>query len=62
MKAPVRSGASKTAKFSGIGIRNVDERIKLIYGSHFGLRSESPPGRGTTVTIVIPAAPRRKRP
>jgi two-component system sensor histidine kinase YesM len=60
MRAPARGSASKTAKLSGIGMRNVDERIKLIYGDHFGLRSESYPGNGTTVTIMIPAMPRMK--
>ena len=60
MKEPARGGASKTVPLSGIGMRNVDERIKLIYGDHFGLRSESSPGNGTLVTIVIPAMPRMK--
>jgi two-component system, sensor histidine kinase YesM len=49
------------AKLSGIGIRNVDERIKLIYGSHFGLRSQSARGKGTTVTIVLPSMAFRKQ-
>lgn len=38
-----------------VGIRNVDKRIKLLYGDEYGVQLESRPGVGTTVTIVIPA-------
>lgn len=40
--------------FSGIGFRNVHERLKVLYGPGFNLRVESQPGRGTTVSFVIP--------
>lgn len=39
---------------SGYGMFNVDQRIKLSYGNDYGLRVESDPGHGTTVTIVTP--------
>ena len=39
---------------SGVGIRNVDERLKLSYGPGYGLTLESAPGEGTTVTLRIP--------
>lgn len=38
---------------SGYGLRNVDERIKLEYGSQYGLRISSTPGQGTTVLISL---------
>jgi len=37
----------------GIGLRNVNERIRLHYGSSFGLLVESTLGVGTRVTLRI---------
>ncbi len=39
----------------GYGIRNVDQRIKLHYGTEYGVTMHSRPGIGTTVRITIPA-------
>ncbi|RCW47599.1 sensor histidine kinase [Paenibacillus prosopidis] len=39
---------------SGYGIRNVDNRIKLLYGDSYGVTVYSRLGIGTTVTIRIP--------
>ena len=39
---------------SGIGVRNVDERIKLIYGEQYGVTIESELDEGTSATIIIP--------
>jgi two-component system sensor histidine kinase YesM len=39
---------------SGIGIANVDERIKINYGNEYGLKVESRPGTGTKVFIRLP--------
>ncbi len=44
-----------THRTSGYGVRNIDERIKLMYGRRFGLTFSSAPGDGTYVTITIPA-------
>lgn len=41
-------------RYSGIGVRNVHERIQLYYGPEFGLNFESSPGAGTTVNIWLP--------
>lgn len=40
--------------FSGIGVRNVHERIKLLYGSEFGVHISSNPGEGTHIRITLP--------
>ena len=40
---------------SGIGVRNVNERIKLYFGEHYGLTIESEPDEGTTIRIYLPA-------
>lgn len=39
---------------SGIGVRNVNERIKLIYGNQYGISITSELDEGTTATITIP--------
>jgi two-component system sensor histidine kinase YesM len=38
---------------ASIGLRNVNERIKLIYGTNCGINVESLEGQGTTVTLKI---------
>lgn len=40
--------------FSGIGINNVNSRIKLIYGSDYGIDIKSKINKGTTITMIIP--------
>ena len=37
------------------GVRNINDRIKLYYGSQYGLFYQSVPGKGTIVEIRIPA-------
>ena len=40
-------------KLSGVGIKNVDERLKLNYCDDCGVQIESEKGKGTTVTLKI---------
>jgi len=40
--------------FSGIGIRNVYQRMKMIYGTDFSMRIDSTDGKGTRYTFYIP--------
>ncbi|NDL67692.1 cache domain-containing sensor histidine kinase [Anaerotalea alkaliphila] len=42
-------------KYSEIGVRNIDERIKFYCGKEYGLQIESKVGEGTMVTIKLPA-------
>lgn len=51
------SGRTEAAadNIHGIGLLNVNERIRLNYGSQYGIRVESTYGEGTTVTVLIPA-------
>lgn len=42
------------SKGSSIGVRNVDERIKLYFGKEYGTRFESAPGTGTTAYVTLP--------
>jgi two-component system LytT family sensor kinase len=39
---------------NGIGLRNVDERLRVIYGENCRLQLESTPGKGTLARIEIP--------
>lgn len=42
-------------KGSGIGFRNVHQRIQLYFGEAYGLQIQSEPDEGTTVRIYLPA-------
>lgn len=44
----------KSTEFSSIGIKNIDERLKLIYGQQYGLKLKSKKGKYTRVSIIIP--------
>ncbi len=37
-----------------VGLLNVDERLRAVYGPHHGIVVETAPGRGTKVTLHIP--------
>lgn len=37
-----------------VGLKNINERIKLYYGERYGVRIESVETEGTTVTIILP--------
>lgn len=41
-------------KVTGIGLANVNERIKVTYGEPYGITVESRLGEGTTVTYTLP--------
>lgn len=41
-------------RFTGIGVKNVLERIQLYFGSRYGLTIRSEPGVGTSIIITFP--------
>ncbi|MGV8984415.1 sensor histidine kinase [Clostridium sp.] len=45
--------STKDVKLGGVGIKNVDKRIKLYYGEEYGVNIESIIGQGTTVYIIV---------
>lgn len=51
----VESQANGKSKGSGIGVRNVNDRIKLYFGEGYGLSIQSEPDEGTEITIHLPA-------
>jgi len=40
---------------SGIGVKNVNERIRLYFGEEYGLSIWSEPDEGTVIKIRLPA-------
>jgi sensor histidine kinase YesM len=52
--AGMPAGRVAEALVLGIGVRNVNERLKVIYGPEHGLELESRLGEGTAVRIRIP--------
>src|SRR5262245_57272570 len=44
----------ETSSESGIGLRNINERLRVIYGANYQLRLQSAPGQGTVACIEIP--------
>ena len=42
-------------KMSGVGLNNIDQRLKLMYGPAYGLEIRSTVGIGTIVTVTLPA-------
>lgn len=49
------TGHVSSRRGSGIGVRNVNERIKLYFGEAYGLEIQSEPDEGTAVWIFLPA-------
>lgn len=47
--------AAENSQSSGFGVRNIDQRIKLYYGTGYGLYYTSTENKGTTVKITFPA-------
>lgn len=49
----LKKGEVKT-RGQGVGLSNIDERIRLSYGESYGVKIESEPNKGTKVIIVLP--------
>lgn len=45
------------SKGNGIGLRNVQERIRMTFGIPYGITINSSPERGTTVSVTVPCRP-----
>ena len=53
LQAEISKPCKETEK--GFGLANVNERIRMNFGMEYGMTIESEKGRGTKVSIVIPA-------
>ena len=45
---------NRNKKLSGIGIGNIQERIRLMYGEDYSMDIQSVVGTGTIVTLLLP--------
>jgi two-component system sensor histidine kinase YesM len=52
-----KKGYRRKNKESGIGFLNVDERIRIQFGTDFGLSITAEPDKGTTVWYTLPLLP-----
>lgn len=46
---------SDGTRHNHVALRNINRRIQLLYGKQYGMTIHSAPGRGTDVTIMLPA-------
>ena len=53
LQQSISSSAPETTSGS-IGLRNINNRMLLMYGSDYGLKIQSAPKSGTTVTLTFP--------
>jgi two-component system, sensor histidine kinase YesM len=52
--AEMEASFQEKKQFIGIGLKSVNERIKIHFGPEYGLSITSEPGNGTVASIVIP--------
>jgi two-component system LytT family sensor kinase len=50
----LRRTLTRESGSEGIGLANVDERLRSVYGDAYGLVVETAPGAGTKVSLRIP--------
>ena len=55
IEAVLGTPAGDRKRFNGIGISNVNARIRLFFGEDYGIRYESSPGEYTKAVLVLPA-------
>ena len=55
VKKILNDSSKKHEHFTSIGIQNVNDRIKLLYGDDYGISISSELCKGTTVRVTIPA-------
>ena len=46
--------AGKGGRYNSVGVQNVQERIRMMYGEQYGIRYSSVKGEFTRVTVLLP--------
>ncbi|RXZ76702.1 sensor histidine kinase [Paenibacillaceae bacterium] len=46
--------AEGEGKHTNVGILSVHKRVQILYGNHYGLKVDSVPGEGTTISVRLP--------
>ncbi|WP_026485569.1 sensor histidine kinase [Caldanaerobius polysaccharolyticus] len=54
LKELLDNNYDRKSRFNNIGLKNVNERISLYYGSNYGLTMDSKQGIGTTIKLRLP--------
>ncbi len=54
LAAVLAGDPGRSARGAGIGLANVDERMRQVYGAAYGLQVETGPGLGTKVRLRVP--------
>jgi two-component system sensor histidine kinase YesM len=57
----LNEGNVEPSTSGGVGVKNVQERIRLSFGPEYGVRLESSPGEGATAVVRIPVIPGEAR-
>jgi two-component system LytT family sensor kinase len=50
----VQASSALSGAKGGIGLSNVNRRLRSTFGDDYGLEIHSTPARGTTVVMVVP--------
>jgi sensor histidine kinase YesM len=62
MESPLEAQRGQSSNGSGIGVANVEERLKVLYDGAARMSIESEPGKGTRVRLRLPILPQEGRP
>lgn len=54
MRSGLLNAPERTRHGNGIAVRNVNARIKMIFGEEYGMHYRSEPNAGTKVTVMMP--------
>jgi two-component system LytT family sensor kinase len=46
--------AALSGDAGGMGLHNVDRRLRTTFGEEYGLEIDASPGEGTTVVLAVP--------
>jgi two-component system sensor histidine kinase YesM len=57
LSGPPKDETKSPSRGSGIGLKNVQDRIRLYFGPQYGVTIRSEPDVGTRITLTMPAVP-----